>query len=694
MLSYFNQGGFRWQTITLSAGQPSIIISDAGIQSTVSRIAVNKLPGDFSASNQLFENIYDLGARAVQEACIPAHSAPSTWKITSQGAYIRGQQPALASGSSSIEDLYTLKFSTKIARGGTGWQAGGSGYFSLTSEYPPGTFVNTNRSLVPPNSISFSYGWNLVNQSTLPTGPVVHYKVPVVVKENTWYEIGTRLTSDSYVISIDGKQVAEVSMSEYNRNYPSAPASLTGSSFGFGPFQDQTAYFKDVTVIAANSTTIYSNKMTTDDVLYEYGVHENTDNVCLDGAKRDRLVWIGDFAHTARTLGTTTNRLEFISGVADFCFARQAPEGFVPIDGAMGSRPIPGSGASALQDYQAFFLNSVYDYYRSSGDLAFIRKYWPNIQKVMTYLLTFQDPTSKLLAGNSFFFIGPANGTAMTSLVTYALRHLVEMATDLGDSKSAANYSASADVLSQAVQSELWSESLGTFSVSTSDPGNFSVTGIAFAILAGIATDEQARSSIEKALPKLENKIGYNDISSTDASTHLSPNTNGFLLEAIMATASKSLDNAKLATQLAQPAKLLLDGMWRNMVVQDKYYTGTSWEYMYNDGRPGIELFTSHSHPWGSAPSYVLPEYVLGLKNSKAGWTEWTLTPFPYGLGLNWVSGKVKTPKGELSASWRISGQHLEVSVKAPKGTKGSIILPRKTYKVVGGKDARYTVLM
>jgi hypothetical protein len=37
------------------------------------------------------------------------------------------------------------------------------------------------------------------------------------------------------------------------------------------------------------------------------------------------------------------------------------------------------------------------------------------------------------------------------------------------------------------------------------------------------------------------------------------------------------------------------------MVTQDEYHTGTAWEYIYPDGRPELDIFTSHAHPWGAA---------------------------------------------------------------------------------------------
>ena len=38
----------------------------------------------------------------------------------------------------------------------------------LTSEYPDGSFVNTDTSLVPPNTLVLGRGWSLQNQTSLP----------------------------------------------------------------------------------------------------------------------------------------------------------------------------------------------------------------------------------------------------------------------------------------------------------------------------------------------------------------------------------------------------------------------------------------------------------------------------------------------------------------------------------------------
>jgi hypothetical protein len=50
-------------------------------------------------------------------------------------------------------------------------------------------------------------------------------------------------------------------------------------------------------------------------------------------------------------------------------------------------------------------------------------------------------------------------------------------------------------------------------------------------------------------------------------------------------------------------------------------------------------------------PSYVLPEYVLGLKGAEPGWEKWTLKSLVTGLDLDWVTGRVETTYGTVLLS-------------------------------------------
>lgn len=688
--SFFLQGGLRWQTVRLLTNG-SVTLSSIGLQTNTPIIANDHLPGSFHTSNDIYNEIWGLGAKAVQASCVDNGTLRSTWEVTNDGALIRGQQTAQSFKGIAYSN-YTMSFMTKIVRGGTGWKVASSvnsygPYFVLTSNYPAdSTLINTNRTLLPPKSLAVGYGWSLVNQTTLDTGPVESFPISVSVNENEWYNVSTSITAEGFEISLNGTYITTISYAEgmewASPRYGSGD--LKKGTWGFGPFQDQVAYVKDVKVTASNGTLLYQNSMLSQDTLVEYGVNTNDASVCLDGPKRDRPVWIGDFVHTARMIATSTDRIDYITGVMEFEFSRQLTagtlSGYVPTNaqlGASSQNKAAYGPAYGITDYQIFFMVTIGDYYQMTGDLATLQPYWEQIKNLTAAMMTLINPYSGLVAANSasnFFFTGPptGNGTTSSALLVLALRQLIPVAQAIGDNSTVASYKTSADTLSAAINKHLWNDQLGTYSYSLTSPRNFSATGIAFAIRAGVANSTQVALSISK-LPELKHGVGYitDDTVAKANDTQLSPNLLGFLLESLF------IANATLGVQSLDVAKDLLDNFWSKMVTQNQYYTGASWEYLYPDGSPGIGLFTSLSHPWGGAPTYILPQYVLGVSSLEPGYKTWQFKPLIYGLGLEDASGKVPTPHGTIEASWEfVGGRKLVLSVEGPVGTTGSVILP------------------
>lgn len=137
-------------------------------------------------------------------------------------------------------------------------------------------------------------------------------------------------------------------------------------TWGFGGFQDQISLVSNVSVTASNGSEVYSNDMKSSDTLAEYGVAHLDHSVCLDGAKRDRLVWIGDFNHTFRVLAQSSARWDYILGSIEYVLEYQVPSGpyagFVPISAPLGLRPQYAAANPTfrlLLDYQDLFLAGV-----------------------------------------------------------------------------------------------------------------------------------------------------------------------------------------------------------------------------------------------------------------------------------------------------------------------------------------------
>ena len=139
--SFFIQGGLRWQSITLLTNS-TLKIRKLGLRPSVQvSETTGDIRGGFSTSKDIYGKVWDLGVRAVQAACVEAESQPSTWEVIREGAFIRGQYPAVSAKGNNFS-MYTLEFHTKITAGGTGWRVSGGAnggygaYFVLTSSGP------------------------------------------------------------------------------------------------------------------------------------------------------------------------------------------------------------------------------------------------------------------------------------------------------------------------------------------------------------------------------------------------------------------------------------------------------------------------------------------------------------------------------------------------------------------------------
>lgn len=101
------------------------------------------------------------------------------------------------------------------------------------------------------------------------------------------------------------------------------------------------------------------------------------------------------------------------------------------------------------------------------------------------------------------------------------------------------------------------------------------------------------------------------------------------------------------------------------------------YRYIYPDGSPGIDLFTSLAHPWGAAPTYVLPEYIVGVTATSPGYRTFQFQPLIGALDLTEANATVVTPHGPIYAEWRLSndGEVCTVAILAPKGTLGTLVL-------------------
>ncbi|KAF4809892.1 hypothetical protein CGCSCA5_v011084 [Colletotrichum siamense] len=699
------QGGQKWQSVRLLTNT-TVTFSNVGFEATIPTVEPEDLPGQFSSDDAALNEIWKLGARAATAACVDKGSQPAIWTVDEEnGVLAQSTRPSMTWKATAWTN-YTVEFDTKIKKGGSWWVTGGAiagnGYtILLTGELPESNrFANVNETLTPPNTVSLSYGPDFVNQTTLTSYLLDVFKVPFTVKEDTWYHISTSMSPSGHLaVSINDTQVFNISRSDYPWALISSGASYSGTpdftgSFGFGAYQDHAAYFKNAHAYdTANGSTLYSNNLTSQDVLVEYGTRANYESVCLDGPKRDRLVWLGDFYHTARISAISTSRTDQSRGTLQVLLDTQIANGQMSISPNLGydlksiANALAPSGSYGLQDYQLLGLMAFNDHVRLTNDLDWARSTWPQWQKVIDWLLPQINATTGLLTfDGGFAFTGPADGgSAISCEAVQSLNGAADVAAMLNDTASATKYRTAASSLADAINEKLWNDDIGAYGYSLASLNDTSVAGTAFCITSGVASPNRTARSIE-ALSLLKLGPGYKDtslVSSNDSSINISPNTNGFLLHALF------MGNATAT------GKALIESLWGAMLpgteAANKSAVGTSWEYVNAATlQPGLGLFTSLSHPWGGAATYVLTEWAAGVQPASGtdgfGYRNWVVAPAAgVEMGLKTARAKVVTAfDGDLSAEWKVEGDDLYVTIRAPTTTKGRFVYGGKSIELYG----------
>ena len=105
------------------------------------------------------------------------------------------------------------------------------------------------------------------------------------------------------------------------------------------------------------------------------------------------------------------------------------------------------------------------------------------------------------------------------------------------------------------------------------------------------------------------------------------------------------------------------------------------WDALREDGTVnhgddnGSGGMVSFNHYACGAVGDFLYRRVAGIEPVKGGYESFRVAPV-LGGGLTWATGKVMTPYGEISSSWRIEGGNFELTVTVPPCSECDIVLP------------------
>lgn len=399
-----------------------------------------------------------------------------------------------------------------------------------------------------------------------------------------------------------------------------------------------------------------------------------TPPVLVDGAKRDRKVWGGDLLTAAQTVYYSSGAGEYVKGSLAVLGRSQRPSGEI------SAHATEKQNDYWSEAYSMSWVATLAEYYRYTGDLRFVRDYWPMVQRELAWNASHVDHRGLLITNGQTWH--PVDGqefhgaiTADNALYFHILDGASELATGLGHLAEATGYRARAAALKSAVNQQLFNPQTGDYDISDTRRDQTAQDADALAVLYGLAPADRVNGILRALRSRLWTAKGP-----------LSFSSNSGLLGAYSSTLARVPAISPFASSLELWARLtagdtsgalsLLRTLWGPMADPDNpFYTGTVWEELNTEGQPGLVSATSSSHAWGVGAASGLSAYVLGARPVSAGFRSWLVEPQPGDLA--WAQGRVPTPHGDLTVRWRHRDDAFAMDVTAPGTTSGTIAVPR-----------------
>jgi len=422
--------------------------------------------------------------------------------------------------------------------------------------------------------------------------------------------------------------------------------------------------------------------------------------VLMDGAKRDRTVYGANIQISGlAAYYQSSGYRDVVRDSIRLFSCQQSPDGSlpptslidVPCEGAdlsvpkgppAGFEPPAEAGLARIDSYSAWWVISLAEYLRYTGDVAFVRQMLPVARRVLQFFANHTDGGALWKAGDydkklSFDWHPPDRAVGADAFINEiyygALLSLARLErTAAHDPHAAQVLERRASAVKLELLGKMWDSTVGAMVLNPEDPRHdHTADANVGALVFGLLSDDQAHRAMLFLESKLQTPFGTANSEFSDShyiTQYVSP-----WIVAHEAVARFRYGDGKGGLRLIRTT-------WTHML---DYGPGTPWEEMSVQGtpqipRPGTSLVdgntVSRAHPWSTAVP-ALSNYVLGVRPLTDGFTKWEIAPQP--VDLSWAQGDVPTPKGTLSVRWkRAEEDSLILSMEAPTGTTGQVAIP------------------
>lgn len=345
----------------------------------------------------------------------------------------------------------------------------------------------------------------------------------------------------------------------------------------------------------------------------------------------------------------------------------QRPDGMV----AMATTSDLGSSwRTYIPDYSLLWVLAAADYLDYSGDEDVLEELFPAIAKALDWFIPYLDGHGLLASVPGWLFFDWSERldrrgevTALNALFAAAVRAGARVAEAVGAGRFARRWGTLAESVAAAAAERLWDEERGVYADARTDGGLSRVVSQqanAAAIAFGIAAPERWDRIFSAIMD--EDRLRLTRTWRWDIERPFDPEKDVVLAQPYFCR----FLHAALAKAGRLPELLKSLSRWDSMLRDGGSTFWESWQ---------ITEMTSRCHAFSATPTYDLSTYVLGLRPTDPGFSRFEARPF-FG-DLDWAEGRLPTPKGPLSLSWRRRGRTMELEVEVPEGLSGRLVTER-----------------
>ncbi|MCR1856078.1 alpha-rhamnosidase, partial [Phocaeicola vulgatus] len=378
-----------------------------------------------------------------------------------------------------------------------------------------------------------------------------------------------------------------------------------------------------------------------------YTMHLTTREFFIDGIKRDRWVWSGDAIQS------------YLMNYYLF-FDNETVKRTIWL--LRGKDPVT-SHSNTIMDYTFYWFLSIYDYYMYSGDKDFVTQLYPRMQSMMDYVLE-RTNANGMVEGmtGDWVFVDWADGyldkkgelSFEQVLFCKSLETMALCAGLAGNTADKTKYEKLASALRSKLEPAFWNEHKQAM-VHNRVQGKQSESVTRYANMFSVFFNYLNADK--------QQTIKHTVLQNDSILKITTPYMRFYELEALCALGEQESVMKEMKAYWGGMLKEGATSFWEKYNPEE---TGTRHLAMY--GRP---YGKSLCHAWGASPIYLLGKYYLGVKPTKPGYEEYSVTPCLG--GLKWMEGTVPTPYGNI----HIYMDKKEIRIKSDGG-KGVLNIPTR----------------